>query len=138
MINKPGQLVLWFSRLNRFFTIPNLVIHLESQEHQKGHRQGTDIDAIGVRFPFRKELKDTDKCAEDLTSKGICEDENLCICLCLISDEKNSETLFPEALKISREDVTKFISKRFDYFKLQKSFHPQSEEVGQSLLTRNS
>ena len=40
----------WFLRLNGFLTIPNFVVHPET-----GSQQGTDVDVLGVRFPFREE-----------------------------------------------------------------------------------
>lgn len=40
----------WFLRLNGFLTIPNFVVHPDS-----GSQQGTDVDVLGVRFPYRKE-----------------------------------------------------------------------------------
>lgn len=40
----------WFLRLNGFLTIPNFVVHPDA-----GNLQGTDVDVLGVRFPFRKE-----------------------------------------------------------------------------------
>lgn len=56
MVRKSEQLAYWYFRLNGFLTIPNLVVHLEKFFHEQGHRQGTDVDILGVRFPFRKEL----------------------------------------------------------------------------------
>ncbi len=40
----------WYLRLNGFLTIPNFVVHPDS-----GSEQGTDVDVLGVRFPYRKE-----------------------------------------------------------------------------------
>ncbi len=40
----------WFLRLNGFLTIPNFVVHPDT-----GRQQGTDVDVLGVRFPYRKE-----------------------------------------------------------------------------------
>lgn len=40
----------WFLRLNGFLTIPNFVVHPDT-----GSQQGTDVDVLGVRFPFRTE-----------------------------------------------------------------------------------
>ena len=40
----------WFLRLNGFLTIPNFVVHPDT-----GSQQGTDVDVLGVRFPFRRE-----------------------------------------------------------------------------------
>jgi hypothetical protein len=43
----------WFLRLNGFLTIPNFVVHPDV-----GVNQATEVDAIGVRFPFRREPLD--------------------------------------------------------------------------------
>jgi len=40
----------WFLRLNGFLTIPNFVVHPD-----EGSNQGTDVDVMGVRFPYRSE-----------------------------------------------------------------------------------
>src|SRR3989442_9723351 len=45
------QLALWFFRLNGFLTIPNFVVHDENPGSQR-----TDVDILGVRFPYRAEL----------------------------------------------------------------------------------
>ena len=45
------QLGFWFFRLNGFLTTANFVVH-----PRRGDAQGTDIDVLGVRFPYRKEL----------------------------------------------------------------------------------
>jgi hypothetical protein len=46
----PETLGLWYLRLNGFLTIPNFVVHPDS-----GHDVGTDVDVLGVRFPYREE-----------------------------------------------------------------------------------
>lgn len=46
------QLAYWYLRLNGFLTIPNFIVHPE-----QGNAQRTDVDIIGLRFPFREELK---------------------------------------------------------------------------------
>lgn len=51
----------WFLRLNGFLTIPNFVVHPDT-----GSQQGTDVDVLGVRFPFRLEnrqrsMRDSDR-----------------------------------------------------------------------------
>ena len=46
------QLAYWYLRLNGFLTIPNFIVHPE-----KGNAQRTDVDIIGLRFPFREELE---------------------------------------------------------------------------------
>lgn len=45
------QLAYWYFRLNGFLNIPNFVIHPDA-----GSRQRTDVDVMGVRFPYRSEL----------------------------------------------------------------------------------
>jgi hypothetical protein len=44
------SLAYWFLRLNGFLTITNFVVHPE-----EGGRQRTDVDILGVRFPYRSE-----------------------------------------------------------------------------------
>ncbi len=44
------NLAYWFLRLNGFLTITNFIVHPDS-----GNRQETDVDILGVRFPFRSE-----------------------------------------------------------------------------------
>lgn len=44
------QLAYWYLRLNGFLTIPNFVVH---PDH--GSNQETDVDVLGVRFPYRAE-----------------------------------------------------------------------------------
>lgn len=44
------QLAYWYLRLNGFLSIPNFVVHPD-----RGAGQRTDVDVMGVRFPFRKE-----------------------------------------------------------------------------------
>jgi hypothetical protein len=43
-------LAYWFLRLNGFLTIQNFVVHPDT-----GQDQETDVDVLGVRFPFRAE-----------------------------------------------------------------------------------
>ena len=40
----------WFLRPNGFLTIPNFAVHPDA-----GSQQGTDVDVLGVRFPYRRE-----------------------------------------------------------------------------------
>jgi hypothetical protein len=47
----PEQLAYWYLRLNGFLTTVNFVLHPDT-----GANQRTDIDIIGVRFPYRQEL----------------------------------------------------------------------------------
>lgn len=44
------QLAYWYLRLNGFLTITNFVVHPDT-----GRNQETDVDILGVRFPFRAE-----------------------------------------------------------------------------------
>ena len=46
----PEGLAYWYLRLNGFLTITNFVVHPDM-----GRDQETDVDILGVRFPFRKE-----------------------------------------------------------------------------------
>jgi hypothetical protein len=46
------SLTYWYFRLNGFFTIPNFVVHPD-----RGSRQRTDVDVLGIRFPHRNELR---------------------------------------------------------------------------------
>lgn len=50
MYMKSERLAYWYLRLNGFLTIPNFVVHPD-----RGGNQGTDIDVLGVRFPYRAE-----------------------------------------------------------------------------------
>jgi hypothetical protein len=43
-------LAYWFFRLNGFLTITNFVVHPDI-----GRKQKTDVDVLGVRFPYRSE-----------------------------------------------------------------------------------
>jgi hypothetical protein len=58
------QLAYWYLRLNGFLTIPNFVVH---PEH--GRNQGTDVDILGVRFPYRAESH-PDSMSDDTTFAG--------------------------------------------------------------------
>ena len=46
------QLAYWYLRLNGFLTVQNFIVHPDS-----GSEQRTDADVLGVRFPYRAELK---------------------------------------------------------------------------------
>ena len=48
---KAVDLAYWYFRLNGFLTIKNFVVH---PDHGSG--QKTDVDILGVRFPYRAEL----------------------------------------------------------------------------------
>jgi hypothetical protein len=53
------RLALWFLRLNGFLTIPNFIVHPEGPREQDGaYPQQTDVDVLGVRFPFRAENRE--------------------------------------------------------------------------------
>ena len=45
------QLGYWFLRLNGFLSTVNFVVH-----PGVGRNQGTDVDILGVRFPWRAEV----------------------------------------------------------------------------------
>ena len=47
----PEHLAYWYFRLNGFMTTVNFVVHPED-----GSEQRTDVDVLGVRFPYRAEL----------------------------------------------------------------------------------
>lgn len=49
------RLALWFLRLNGFLTIPNFIVHPEGPREDGAYPQQTDVDVLGVRFPFRAE-----------------------------------------------------------------------------------
>lgn len=49
------HLAFWFLRLNGFLTIPNFVVHPERPNEAGRFVQQTDVDVLGVRFPFRAE-----------------------------------------------------------------------------------
>lgn len=50
------RLAFWFLRLNGFLTIPNFIVHPEGPREGDGaYPQQTDVDVLGVRFPFRAE-----------------------------------------------------------------------------------
>lgn len=47
----PENLAYWYLRLNGFLTITNFVVHPD-----RGRDQRTDVDVLGIRFPYREEL----------------------------------------------------------------------------------
>ncbi len=49
------RLAFWFLRLNGFLTIPNFIVHPEGPREDGAYPQQTDVDVLGVRFPFRAE-----------------------------------------------------------------------------------
>jgi hypothetical protein len=52
------RLALWFLRLNGFLTIPNFIVHPEGPREDGAYPQQTDVDVLGVRFPFRAENRE--------------------------------------------------------------------------------
>jgi hypothetical protein len=50
MVINAERLAYWYFRLNGFLTIPGFVVHPD-----RGRNQETDVDLIGVRFPYRSE-----------------------------------------------------------------------------------
>jgi hypothetical protein len=51
------RLGFWFLRLNGFLTIPNFVVHPEGPREDGAYPQRTDVDVLGVRFPYRAESR---------------------------------------------------------------------------------
>ena len=49
------RLAFWFLRLNGFLTILNFIVHPEGPREDGAYPQQTDVDVLGVRFPFRAE-----------------------------------------------------------------------------------
>lgn len=47
----PENLAYWYFRLNGFMTTANFVVHPD-----EGQEQQTEVDVLGVRFPYRAEL----------------------------------------------------------------------------------
>lgn len=54
----PERLAFWFLRLNGFLTIPNFIVHPEGPREDGAYPQQTDVDVLGVRFPFRAENRE--------------------------------------------------------------------------------
>lgn len=48
----PEEVGYWYLRLNGFLTTANFIVHPD----EPGGHQLTDIDALGVRFPYRAEM----------------------------------------------------------------------------------
>ncbi len=57
----PEKVAYWYFRLNGFLTISNFVLHSEMRGGER-----TDIEVLGVRFPFRKELPEYPLADEDV------------------------------------------------------------------------
>lgn len=49
------RLAYWFLRLNGFLTQYNFVVHPEREDEYGRFNQQTEVDVIGVRFPYRRE-----------------------------------------------------------------------------------
>ena len=47
----PERIAYWFFRLNGCFIIDNFLVH----HYQRG-LEGTDVDILAMRFPYRREL----------------------------------------------------------------------------------
>jgi len=54
------QVGYWFFRLNGCLILENFLIH-----HERRGNEGTDVDILGVRFPYRNELADSEQPIED-------------------------------------------------------------------------
>jgi hypothetical protein len=102
MPSKSEQLAYWFFRLNGFLTITNLVIHTER------YYQGTEIDVIGIRFPFRKELRhQTPEGHEDFMKDY--NDFDIGKTLLIIADAKGGQRDFNEAWK-KEENIIRILN----------------------------
>lgn len=51
------QLAYWFLRLNGFMTLYNFIVHPDQADVRGNYLQRTDVDVIGVRFPYREEIR---------------------------------------------------------------------------------
>lgn len=54
------DIAYWFFRLNGCLNIVNFLVH-----HEHKGREGTDVDILAVRFPYRRELAFSDEPMED-------------------------------------------------------------------------
>jgi len=54
------KIAYWFFRLNGCFILENFLVH-----HERGGREGTEVDILSTRFPFRKELQLTGEAMPD-------------------------------------------------------------------------
>ena len=61
---KSEKLAYWYFRLNGFLTIANFVVHPDL-----GREQRTDVDALGVRFPYRAELLENPMIDDEIFTK---------------------------------------------------------------------
>jgi|LSQX01.3.fsa_nt_gb hypothetical protein len=61
---KPVKLAYWYFRLNGFLTIPNFIVHPDI-----GIGQYTEVDILGVRFPYRAELLENTMKDDELFTK---------------------------------------------------------------------
>lgn len=53
---KTEDLAYWYFRLNGCLCLVNFLVH-----HERRGREGTDVDVMAVRFPYRKELALSDQ-----------------------------------------------------------------------------
>ena len=61
---KSEKIAYWYFRLNGFLTIPNFVVHPDW-----GRGQRTDVDILGVRFPYRAELLENPMLDDEVFTK---------------------------------------------------------------------
>lgn len=61
---KSEELAYWYFRLNGFLTIPNFVVHPD-----RGRDQCTEVDILGVRFPYRAELPENPMVDDEVFTK---------------------------------------------------------------------
>lgn len=54
------DLAYWFFRLNGCLCLVNFLVH-----HERRGQEGTDVDVMAVRFPYRRELALSDRPMED-------------------------------------------------------------------------
>jgi len=63
------NLAYWYLRLNGFLNIPNFVVHPD-----RGNNQETDVDFLGIRFPYRaenlEEPMQDDPCFSEIAEKS--------------------------------------------------------------------
>lgn len=57
MANKFEQLALWYLRLNGYLTVPHFILH--------GRSQRGEVDILGVRFPYSREVAGRKKMEPD-------------------------------------------------------------------------
>lgn len=105
---KSENLAYWYLRLNGFLTIPNFIVHPE-----KGNLQRTDIDIIGLRFPFREELEGMmdDKAFSDYSDKPVIVITEVKIGRCVLNgswrdpQKKNMESVLQAVGAFKKETI---------------------------------